>query len=164
MVHDDNHDWNALVSTFLLDQDPSRVMDFYQIFDPIPEGVNDKWNGVSEGARLVRSSIDADPSLSKRMAGFQQKSLWSEILCYLGATPSTNSCHITFLDIPRCFIGIATNNPLLIIDSGASMCITPHRSDFISYQKKQHEDQGFIFLQYCGWQRLATMENCRHCW
>jgi hypothetical protein len=163
MVHDDNHDWNALVSTFLLDQDPSRVMDFYQIFDQIPQGVN-KWNGVSEGARLVRSSIDADPSLSKRMAGFQQKSLWSEILCYLGATPSTNSCHISFLDIPRCFIGIATNNPLLIIDSGALVCITPHRSDFISYQKKQHEDQGFIFLQYCGWQRLATMENCRHCW
>ncbi len=46
-VNDDNHDWNAIVSTFLLDHNPSRVMDFYQIFDGIPEGVNEKWCGVS---------------------------------------------------------------------------------------------------------------------
>ena len=124
-VDEDNHEWNAVVNTFLSDHDPSRVMDFYQIFDRISEGVHKNWDGVSGGG-LMRSSIDAGLSLSKGMVGFQQKSLWSEILCYLGATTSTNSCHISFLDIPRCFQSIVNNNSLLIIDSGASVCITPH--------------------------------------
>jgi hypothetical protein len=114
-VDEDNHEWNAVVNTFLSDHNPSRVMDFYQIFDRISEGVHKGWDGVSGGG-LMRSSIDAGLSLSKGMVGFQQKSLWSENFCYLGATTSTNSCHISFLDIPRCFQSIVNNNSLLIIN------------------------------------------------
>jgi hypothetical protein len=125
-VNDNNHDWNAIVSTFLLDHDPSRVMDFYQIFDGIPEGVNKKWCGISDGASLMQTSFAADLSLRNSTVGFKQKSLWSEILCYLGATTSTNGCHISFLDIRRCFQSIVNNKSLLIIDSGASVCITSH--------------------------------------
>ena len=53
MVIGDNHEWGVLVSTFLLDHDPSRIMDFYQIFDGPPEGVGSKWDGASDGAQLV---------------------------------------------------------------------------------------------------------------
>ncbi len=43
----------------------------------------------------------------------------------------------TFHSLPPQGVSTAllTNSPLLIIDSGVSVCITPHRSDFISYQK-----------------------------
>jgi hypothetical protein len=92
-VDEDNHEWNTVVDTFLSDHDPSRVMDFYQIFDRISEGVHKNWDGVSGGG-LMRSSIDAGLSLSKGIVGFQQKSLWSEILCYLGAITSTTA--VTF--------------------------------------------------------------------
>jgi hypothetical protein len=113
------------------------VKDFYQIFDGVPEGVNEKWCGVSDGASRMQTSFAADPSLRNSMVGFNQKSLWSKIIFYLGATTSTKGCHISFLDIPRCFQSIVNNKSLLIIDSGASVCITPHRSDFISYQKSK---------------------------
>jgi hypothetical protein len=52
-VNEINHDWNAVISTFLSNHNPSRVMDFYHIFDRIPERVNDKWHGVSGEARLM---------------------------------------------------------------------------------------------------------------
>ena len=113
--------WNADVSAFLSNHNPSCVMDFYHIFDRIPEGVNNNWHGITGEARIMRSSIAAGPCLSKK------QSLWSKICCYLGTTTSTNSCHISFFDLPQCFQSIVNNNSLLIIDSGASVCITPHR-------------------------------------
>jgi hypothetical protein len=136
MVIGDNHEWGVLVSTFLLDHDPSRIMDFYQIFDRPPEGVGFKWDGASEGARLVPQTQNRTPSNRQAnhsvTSGFQRKSTWSEILCSFGATPC---CNISFLATPGCFNSIVNNNPLLIIDSGTLVNITPHRSDFISYQK-----------------------------
>ncbi len=107
------------------------MRDFYHIFDRIPEGVNNNWHGITGEARIMRSSIAAGPCLSK------QKSLRSKIRCYLGTTTNTNSCHISFLDLPQCFQSIVNNNSLLIIDSGVSVCITPHQSDFVSHQKSK---------------------------
>jgi hypothetical protein len=136
MVIGDNHEWGVLVSTFLLDHDPSRIMDFYQIFDGPPEGVGSKWDGASEGGRLVPRTRNRTPSNRQAnhsvTSGFQRNSTWSEILCSFGATPCYN---ISFLATPGCFNSMFNNSHLLIIDSGASVCITPHRSDFISYQK-----------------------------
>ncbi len=65
------------------------------------------------------------------------KITWSKILYYLRTTTITTGCHIFFLDILRCFQSIVNSNSFLIIDSGASVCITPHRSDFVSYQKSK---------------------------
>jgi hypothetical protein len=40
--------WNATIDTFLLTHDPTRLMDFYQIFDQVTEGVNANRNCNSE--------------------------------------------------------------------------------------------------------------------
>jgi hypothetical protein len=45
--------------------------------------------------------------------------------------------HFHSLHLPSCYQGIINNDLLLIIDSGASICITPHCSNFITYQQSK---------------------------
>ncbi len=59
-VDEDNHEWNAVVDTFLSDHDPSRVMDFYQIFDRILQGVHKNWDGVSGGGLMIKEWLDSN--------------------------------------------------------------------------------------------------------
>jgi hypothetical protein len=107
MAIGDNHEWGVLISTFLLDHDPSRIIDFYQIFDGPPEGVGSKWDGASEGARLIPRTRNRIPSNRQAnhsvTSGFQRKSTWSEKLCSFGATPR---CNISFLATLGCFNSI----------------------------------------------------------
>jgi hypothetical protein len=45
----------------------------------------------------------------------------------------THTSYISLLELPRCYQSITIHNSLMIIDLGASVCITPHQSDFIMY-------------------------------
>ena len=51
----------------------------------------------------------------------------------LTISPKLRAILFTSLDNPSCF-SLKTIRAGLIIDSGASVCITPHRSDFLSYK------------------------------
>jgi hypothetical protein len=50
-------------------------------------------------------------------------------------TPTTESTtFITTLHNTACLNAVADNVSMLIIDSGASICITPNKIDFLAYQ------------------------------
>ena len=146
-----NRDWDDLVHTFFLSHDPSRVMDFYNVFESPPEGVGVDWNGAPEGARVRTCTSSNWKANHGATSQFQPPSRWSTFLSYLRASSCSLSCNISIIAPSGCFTSIASDSSLLIIDSGASVCISPHRSDFLTYQKKQHEDQRFVFFQRCGW-------------
>ncbi len=55
----------------------------------------------------------------------------------LGINNQANQCYISAVHLPSCYQGIINNDLLLIIDSGASICITPHHSNFITYQQSK---------------------------
>jgi hypothetical protein len=41
--------------------------------------------------------------------------------------------YVSRLALPQCYLN-EISNAILIVDTGASVCITPQRSDFITYQ------------------------------
>ncbi len=41
--------------------------------------------------------------------------------------------YVSRIDLPHCYLN-EISNAILIADTGASVCITPHPSDFITYQ------------------------------
>ena len=47
---------------------------------------------------------------------------------------SHNHSYFTVLETPTCFNTGADCDIITIVDSGASVCVTPHRSDFVTYQ------------------------------
>ncbi len=58
--------------------------------------------------------------------------LWSKFLRILGPVHETHGFYISTIEFLSCYQNIMDHESLLIIDSGASVCITPHRSDFIT--------------------------------
>jgi hypothetical protein len=100
-------------------------MDFYQIFDQFPEGVNANWNSVSEEVP-VGLPVSIVLHQRKRVAGFRQESIWPRFLHYLESMGNTHASYISLLKLLHCYQGIANHNSLLIIDLEASVCIMPH--------------------------------------
>ncbi len=41
--------------------------------------------------------------------------------------------YVSRIDLPHCYLN-EISNAILTVDMGASVCITPHHSDFITYQ------------------------------
>jgi hypothetical protein len=41
--------------------------------------------------------------------------------------------YVSRIDLPHCYLNEILN-AILIVDTGGSVCITPHHSDFITYQ------------------------------
>jgi hypothetical protein len=52
------------------------------------------------------------------------------------SVPLTMQALISTFEDPNCFSSIAINSSL-VIDSGASVCISPHKSDFMTYKKSK---------------------------
>jgi hypothetical protein len=52
------------------------------------------------------------------------------------SVPLTTQALISTFEAPKCFSSIAINSSL-VIDSGASVCISPHKSDVITYNKSK---------------------------
>ena len=69
----------------------------------------------------------------KQVVGFRQESIWSQFLRYLASMGQTHTSYISLLELPHCYQSITNHNSFLIIDSGASVCIMPHQSDFVTY-------------------------------
>jgi hypothetical protein len=117
--------WNATVDAFLLTHDPSWLMDFYQIFDQVTEGVNANQNSNPEDVPVglpVRVVLDQ----RKRVVVFWQESIWSQFLHYIASMGNTHASYISLLELPRCYQSIANHNSLLIIDLRASICTMSH--------------------------------------
>jgi hypothetical protein len=128
----DTYKWNATVDAFLSTHNSRRLMDFYQIFDQVPEGVDANWNSNPEEVP-VRLPVGIVLDHHKWAVGFRQETIWSRFLHYLASMGSTHASYISLLELPRCYQSIVNHDSLLIIDSGASICITLHQSDFITY-------------------------------
>jgi hypothetical protein len=47
-------------------------------------------------------------------------------------TPTENRLYVSRIKLPQCFIGEIASNTV-IIDSGASVCISPHHTNVITY-------------------------------
>jgi hypothetical protein len=47
---------------------------------------------------------------------------------------NTHASNISLLELPQCYQSIVNHNLLLIIYLEASVCITPHQLDFITYK------------------------------
>jgi hypothetical protein len=62
-----------------------------------------------------------------------QSLLWSKFLCILVPVHETHASYILTIKFLSCYQNTMDHESLLIIDSGASVCITPHRLDFITY-------------------------------
>jgi hypothetical protein len=82
--------WNATIDAFLLNHDPSRLMDFYQIFDQVPEGVNTTQNSNPEGVP-IGPPVGIVSRQRKRVAGFRQESIWSRFIHYLVSMGNTDT-------------------------------------------------------------------------
>jgi hypothetical protein len=96
----DTCEWNVTVDNFLSTHDPSCIVNFYQMFDKVPEGVNDNWHSNPEGAVPVGSPVGVGSCQGKQVVGFRQESIWSTILHYLRTMESITGCYISFLDLP----------------------------------------------------------------
>jgi hypothetical protein len=138
-----DHVWNDLIHTFFLSHDPSQIMDFYNIFDHPLEGDAADWNGAPEGECVRNHTYSNWKANHGATSQFQPPSLWFTFLSYLRNGSCPFSCNISIIAPSECFTSIASDSSLLIIDSGASVCISPHRSDFLTYEK-QHENQRFV--------------------
>ena len=44
-----------------------------------------------------------------------------------------NFVYLLTIELPKCYNNVMNQESLLIVDSGASVCISPHRSDFLTY-------------------------------
>jgi hypothetical protein len=62
------------------------------------------------------------------------RGFWASCLCTFGNTNHEHLCYISSIHFSQCYQNTLTNISPLIIDSGASVCITPHHSDFINYK------------------------------
>jgi hypothetical protein len=51
----------------------------------------------------------------------------------ISASSSKMMGYMSRIDLPHCYLNEILNS-ILIVDTGASVCITPHCSDFITYQ------------------------------
>jgi hypothetical protein len=69
----------------------------------------------------------------KRVVGFWQESIWSQFLRYLASMGQTHTSYISLLELLHCYKSITNHDSLLITALGAFICITPHRSDFITF-------------------------------
>ncbi len=134
--------WNNLVHSFLSGHDPSRLMDFYNIFAAPSERAALGWNDAPEGAQRVAADWNSAPEgacvqlhlpSTLHTSHFNPPSFWSKFLNYIRNGSCPASCNISMIASPSCFTGIASDGSLLIIDSGASVCISPFRSDFHTY-------------------------------
>jgi hypothetical protein len=118
--------WNATVNSFVSTHDPSRLMDFYQIFDQVLGGVNVNQNSDPEEVP-VGSPISIILDQHKWAVKFRQESIWSRFLRYLLASMgNTHAANIFLLELLHCYQSIANHNSLLSTDLGASVCIMPH--------------------------------------
>jgi hypothetical protein len=50
----------------------------------------------------------------------------------IGASSSATIDYVSRIDLPHCYLN-EISNAILIVDTRASVCITPHCSDFITY-------------------------------
>jgi hypothetical protein len=82
--------WNTNVNAFLSTHNPSRLMDFYQIFDQVLEGVNANWNSDPEE---VPAGLPVGIILDqrKRVVRFWQESIWPRFLHYLASMGNTHA-------------------------------------------------------------------------
>ncbi len=122
---------DSTVEALIDDHDPSRIMDFHQLFIGDNQSASQEVkNGFSEGVRTV-------PLCFKKHAQRIFHDFGTACLRALGINNQANQCYISTVHLPSCYQGILNNDSLLIIDSGASICIMPHRSDFITYQQSK---------------------------
>jgi hypothetical protein len=121
----DTCEWNAPANAFLLTHNPSWLMNFYQIFDHVTEGVNTNRNSNPEDVP-VGSPVGVVSDQRKQVVRFWQESIWSQFLHYLASMEKTHTSYISLLELPHCYQSIANQDSLLIVDLGASVCITPH--------------------------------------
>ncbi len=84
----------------------------------------------------LRVGMDLPVGVATPQAGSPvwQSLLWSKFLCILGPVHETHASYILTIEFPSCYRNTIDHESLLIIDSGASVCITPHRLDFITYK------------------------------
>jgi hypothetical protein len=100
-------------------------MDFYQIFDQVTEIVNANQNSNPEDVPVVLP-VGAVSNQRTWVVKFWKESIWSQFFCYLASMGKTHASYIFLLELPHCYQSIANHDSLLIIDLGASVCITPH--------------------------------------
>jgi hypothetical protein len=117
------------VEAFLLDHDPSQMMDFYQIFvnDASIVGFDNLSMdvGVSMLLGLMLGSLLV-LLLDLGNGNRSVHSLWSKCLHTLGTMSKPHASYISTFELPRRYQNIMNHDSLLILDSCASVCITPH--------------------------------------
>jgi hypothetical protein len=131
--------WHANINAFLSDHNPSRVMDFYCIFKN-DRGLHAASNPSGGGNGSRNGGVGGstkDLSIYLGIGDVPKQSLWSRFLQYLGTTRETLSplrfSYFLTIKLPQCYNNVMNQVSLLIIDWGTSVCIFPHRSDFITY-------------------------------
>ncbi len=127
----------AIVDEFLSDHDSSQIMGFYGLF--VYDNAGDHTEGLNIGLLPQVGSqvaMDLPVGVTTPQAGLPvwQSLLWSKFLRILGPVHATHASYILTIEFPSCYQNTMDHESLLIIDPGASVCITPHRSDFIMYK------------------------------
>ncbi len=119
-------------------------MDFYCIYEndrglntassPFGGGNGDRNGSGKEGSN---GGGITDLSIYLGIGDVPTRSVWSRFLRYLGTTRETLSTlsfsYLLTIELPQCYNNLMNKDFLLIIDSGASVCISPHWLDFITY-------------------------------
>jgi hypothetical protein len=116
----------GLVNQFLHNYNPSDIMKFYNVFcdnDRSYTNIKDIYSAqqglnAKQSHTIVQDEVEIVTSWVPR--------LWN----YL--TAAENRLYVSRIKLPQCFIGEMASY-MVIIDSGASFCISPHCADFITY-------------------------------
>jgi hypothetical protein len=122
---------------------PRFSLSYYNVDVPLPKAkwtVHNDWESASqptfrlEEVRPYPFQPDDDPSSIVQILNFGLSSTMpTDPTCI---SLRTAPLYFSLLDSPSCFSTItSTANPPLIVDTGASVCITPLRTDFHTYHE-----------------------------
>ena len=124
--------WEERVDAFISSHDPSRIVEaLYHAVPQVHEGNDD-----SQVSWPVGRAHD-DEVCRKLLLSPLQQCMNVQINSSLSAPPpwiQRLRAFVQTVDSRECY-SMFSKEPPLILDSGASVCITPCRSDFITYQK-----------------------------
>jgi len=114
--------WLLLLPCFII---PPRVNTREDAFDIL-------WEEMQQEQRITAFLSQHDPSSITSTTNFPTFSQASA----LGYVSKNLRLLLNSIDSPQCFSSMA-DLPSVIVDTGASVCISPHRSDFVTYHSSK---------------------------
>jgi hypothetical protein len=120
----------GVVNQFVHNHNLSDVMKFHNVFHD-NDGSHKNIEDTSSVQKIVKAK-QSQITIQDEMEIVPTQTSWIPRLQSYDLTTTDNRLCVSRIKIPQCFIGEMASNTV-IIDSGASVCISPHCANFITH-------------------------------